>query len=94
MMQRVRGTGDRKRTRRWYSRVTVCDQWRSFENFRDWALANAWRKGLSPERSFSCRGYEPSNCEWITRSENSRRAAQDEWRRHLATPIEMFWGSF
>jgi hypothetical protein len=95
MLQRTRGTGSPK-NKRWYSDkgIKVCDEWQTFENFRDWAVKNGWSKGLSLDRIFTCRGYEPSNCEWVTRSENSRRAAQDEWRKYTSTPLEMFWGSF
>lgn len=91
MMQRVRGTGSPK-NKRWYKGVTICPERQKFEGFRDWAVANGYERGLSLDRIFTCRGYEPSNCEWVTRSENSRRAAEDVWRRYDHTPIEMLWG--
>jgi hypothetical protein len=95
MMQRTNPTSGGERNRRWYSDrgITVCPEWRKFEAFRDWAVTNGWEKGLSLERRYSCRNYEPRNCEWITRRENSRRAVQDEWRRYDTTPIEVMWGA-
>jgi hypothetical protein len=92
MMQRTRGTGS-PRNRRWYAGVKVCDQWQTFEPFRDWALANGYEPGLSLDRKYTCRDYEPRNCEWVSRSENSRRGAQDIWRRYDTTPIEALWGA-
>jgi hypothetical protein len=93
MMQRTRGTGSPS-NRQWYFNkgIKVCDEWQTFEAFRDWATANGWRRGLSLDRIHSGRNYEPGNCEWITRSENSRRAAQDMWRRHTHSPIGAMLG--
>jgi hypothetical protein len=82
-------------SRRWYldKGIIVCEAWKDFRAFRNWALANGYREGLTLDRIFSWRGYAPSNCEWITRSENTRRARQDIWRRYETCPIEMLWGS-
>lgn len=54
--------------------VRVCEPWKSFEVFREWALANRYREGLSIDRINPRGHYEASNCEWVTRSENSRRS--------------------
>jgi hypothetical protein len=53
--------------------VTLCDEWQTFEPFRDWARANGYREGLTIERKNSALGYNPDNCEWITRVENIKR---------------------
>jgi hypothetical protein len=83
MMQRTNPTSAGPRNRQWYAGIIVCDAWQTFEGFRDWALVNGYREGLSLERSRSSGNYEPGNCEWITRGENSRRAAyRDGWRRY------------
>jgi hypothetical protein len=76
MMQRTRGTGS-ARNRKWYfdKGIRTCTEWWKFEGFRDWAMANGWREGMSLDRKNSRGNYEPDNCEWITREENSRRAA-------------------
>src|ERR1700722_17733321 len=89
MRQRTNPDSGGSRNRKGYADkgITVCREWESFEPFRDWAVANGWRKGLSLDRIRSSGDYEPSNCEWITRSENSRRAAQDKWRKHDHAPI-------
>jgi len=43
----------------------------SFENFRDWALANGYRDDLTIDRIDSSEGYMPQNCQWIPLSENA-----------------------
>lgn len=52
--------------------VTVCDEWRTdFEMFQKWAFESGWRRGLTLDRIDCQRGYEPSNCRWVTRAEQS-----------------------
>ncbi len=48
-------------------------RWGSFEEFYEWSLANGWQPGLSIDRIDPNGDYEPTNCEYVTRSENSRR---------------------
>jgi hypothetical protein len=84
-MQRTRAKSGRNA--RWYAGISVCPEWQKFEGFRDWALANGYVDGLSIDRLFVWGDYEPGNCEWVTRSENSRRAVQDEWRQFKECPI-------
>lgn len=44
--------------------ITVCDEWHDFESFRDWAIENGYKKGLTIDRINVNSGYEPSNCRW------------------------------
>lgn len=60
--------------------ITVCDRWKdSFENFRDWALASGYKEDLTLDRKDEDGDYTPSNCQWITNTENIRKAN----KRHL-----------
>lgn len=52
--------------------ITVCDEWQDFATFKDWALANGYRKDLTIDRIDSNGNYEPSNCRWITISDQQR----------------------
>lgn len=62
---------------RWYGQkgITVCNEWAKFVNFKNWAYENGYNDNLSIERKNPAWNYCPENCEWITRSENSKRAA-------------------
>jgi hypothetical protein len=58
--------------------ITVCDRWRSFENFfadmgpRPTALH-------SIERRDNDKGYAPDNCHWATRQEQNRNRRNTRW---------------
>lgn len=55
--------------------ITMCDEWaKDFTKFYDWAMANGYGPTLSVDRLDGKKGYEPSNCEWVTRAENTARA--------------------
>lgn len=54
--------------------VRVCEDWMAYVNFATWARASGYQEGLTIERKDSGGNYEPDNCEWITKSENTKRA--------------------
>lgn len=55
--------------------IKVCEEWNDYTVFRKWALENGYNDSLTIERKDVNKGYEPSNCEWITLGEqcNNRR---------------------
>ncbi|MDB5405210.1 MAG: hypothetical protein JWL84_122 [Rhodospirillales bacterium] len=53
--------------------IRLCHDWLVYENFRDWALANGYREGLTVDRLDSACNYEPGNCEWVTLAVNIGR---------------------
>ncbi len=59
--------------------ITICDQWRTFENF----LADMGERpeGLELERKDNNGNYEPLNCKWATRQEQCSNFS----RNHLLT---------
>lgn len=60
---------------RWYGGkgVSVCERWHDFAAFEDDVLGS-WFPGATIDRINPDGNYEPSNCRWLTRAENSRRA--------------------
>jgi hypothetical protein len=54
--------------------ITICDEWDDFAVFEDWALDNGYKKGLSLDRTDVDGNYCPENCQFVTRSVNSKRA--------------------
>jgi len=56
--------------------IFVCEEWLQFEPFYKWAMANGYKTGLTIERKNNGGNYEPSNCMWIPKgdqSNNTRR---------------------
>lgn len=52
--------------------ITICEEWLEYIPFKEWAVNNGYRKGLTLDR-IDCDGnYEPSNCRWITMQEQQR----------------------
>lgn len=52
---------------------TVCEEWKKFENFKEWAINNGYNDNLTIDRINNKGDYEPSNCQWITLEENARK---------------------
>lgn len=64
--------------------IIVCDEWKdNFKTFYDWAMNNGYKKGLSIDRIDNDGNYEPSNCQWITVAENSRKAALERIKKGI-----------
>lgn len=56
--------------------ITICDEWlKSPDAFYIWSITHGYEEGLTIDRIDPDKNYEPNNCRWITREENSRRAA-------------------
>ena len=52
--------------------VTMYPKWiDNYSNFYKWAIQNGYKEGLTIDRIDSAGNYEPSNCRWITNSENA-----------------------
>lgn len=56
--------------------IIVCN-WVSFKDFEKWALNNGWQKGLTIDRIDNDGNYSPDNCQFITKSDNSRKKKLD-----------------
>lgn len=58
--------------RNYYSRgITICDEWKNdCITFYNWAIANGYSNTLEIDRINNDGNYEPSNCRWVTKSEN------------------------
>jgi hypothetical protein len=54
--------------------IKVCDEWLDdFMSFYNWAMANGYTDKLTIDRINVDGNYEPDNCQWITRSENTTK---------------------
>lgn len=56
--------------------ISVCPEWSSYRPFREWALANGYKPGLSLDRRDNDGNYSPDNCRWATAKQqnNNKRS--------------------
>ena len=71
--------------------ITVCDEWKEYIPFRDWALVNGYTDSLQIDRIDNNNGYYPANCRWVTVSENAKN--RRTWRRKIDKAEEETSGS-
>lgn len=55
--------------------ITICDEWRKYEAFRDWSLDNGFEEGRSLDRIDVNGNYCPNNCRWVSEKvqQNNKR---------------------
>lgn len=61
--------------------IAVCDEWKKFSAFEEWAISNGFRNDLTIDRIDPNGNYEPSNCRWISpesQAANKRKARNDQ----------------
>lgn len=52
--------------------IDMCDEWyNSYETFRQWCINNGYQQGLTIDRINNNGNYEPNNCRFTTRKEQS-----------------------
>lgn len=79
-----------KQYRYWGGRgIIVWEGWKNNpEAFVYWALRNGWSKGLQIDRINNNGNYEPSNCRFVTNTENSRNRRRPQvFKRKSGLPI-------
>jgi hypothetical protein len=65
----------------WYGGkgVGYCLDWETYSNFEKWALSNGYNKDLTLDRINGNLNYEPNNCRWITRKEQTRNRSTNKF---------------
>ena len=59
--------------------ITICEEWHSYINFKDWALANGYSDNLCIDRIDNNQGYHPENCRFVDYStQNANKGITDK----------------
>ena len=87
--------------------IRVCDEWGSFESFRDWSLANGYTDLLTIDRIDPCGNYEPSNCRWVTQKVQQNNRSNNiyltykgnthsiiEWSEIMKMPLRILYDRY
>ena len=62
--------------------ITICDEWSDdFQSFYEWSMTHGYADNLTIDRINNDGNYEPSNCQWITKSENSKKIGIDRKKK-------------
>ena len=59
--------------------IKVCDDWRDFEIFQKWALANGYADNLTIDRLDGNKDYCPENCSWATMTVQNNHKSDTKW---------------
>lgn len=52
--------------------ITVCQDWQDFVGFKQWAEQAGYQEHLTIDRISPDKNYEPSNCRWVTQTEQAK----------------------
>lgn len=53
--------------------IEICEEWKDLDGFYEWAMKNGFKEGLQIDRIDASGNYEPSNCRFVTQTQNKRR---------------------
>lgn len=74
--------------------ITVCNEWRSWDNFKAWAFENGYNDDLTIDRIDNDSGYSAENCRFVdrhTQANNKRSNRIIEYNGESHTMSE--WGN-
>lgn len=73
---RERCNNPNRKSYRWYGLkgIKVCKEWNDYSIFYNWSIQNGYTSTLTIDRIDSSQGYNPTNCQWLSLSDNVRKA--------------------
>lgn len=73
--------------------ITVCEEWLSYPNFRDWAFCSGYNDSLEIERRNLQDHYRPDNCTWVTESSQAANRRKRRGTKHKFIGIRSIHGN-
>lgn len=64
--------------------IKVCEEWKSFQKFMDWATENGYKDDLTIDRIDNDGDYCPENCRWVTMHEQCMNKRNTRWTKEKA----------
>ena len=59
--------------------ISICSEWRNdFLSFYNWAISHGYDDSLTIDRIDNDKGYEPNNCQFLSRSENTKKMLREK----------------
>ena len=71
--------------------IVVCNEWKDFIVFKEWALNNGYEEHLTIDRINNDGNYEPNNCRWVNRTvqnRNKRKIQRNNKTGYLGVSID------
>lgn len=80
---RARCNNPNERDYKYYGKigVSICTEWDNYIDFEIWAINSGYNDSLTIDRIDVLGNYTPENCEWVSKSENARKARTIDAKR-------------
>lgn len=63
--------------------IQICDEWvNNYDSFQNWAVASGYAPDLTLDRIDNDGNYQPSNCRWVTKREQSNNTRKNRHIEH------------